>query len=240
MTTKERLLNLTPREEMRWPVSLWRASGLNNCKRLQLLEAKGIKFGLTPDIDRKYAMRSAIHEEMQKWLVKEFAEVKVEPKDPNPDVRLEHEYIDNEYRISGHPDAIILTTEPKMVVEIKTAASGPFKGYIYGRAKPYWGLQTDFYLKQAQEEFGSAEIVTLLVNVESAELAVIDIEMQDYKEVCLDLNFYWDTGHILTDAYQPNVLQRTSGQRMLLAQFHIHGRGCIEDSDSTSHLSGGS
>lgn len=207
MTTKERLLNLTPREEMRWPVSLWRASGLNNCKRLQLLEAKGIKFGLTPDIDRKYAMRSAIHEEMQKWLVKEFAVVKTQPQTndqaqcinpthPPAEVRLEHEYIDNEYRVSGHPDAIILTTEPKMVVEIKTAASGPFKGYIYGKAKPYWGLQTDFYLKQAQEEFGSAEIVTLLVNVESAELAVIDIEMQDYKEVCLDLNFYWDTGDL--------------------------------------------
>jgi len=183
MTIRDRLLSLHPHEDQSWPKSLWRASGLGYCMRQQLMAATGMAYPIDTSLARKFAIRTGAHEVVQSWMVKEFG-----------DVMLEHYIEDKDRHVGGHSDAILVSADPKVLVEIKTAQQFYFKNLKSGKSKPYWGAQIDFYGKTAAAEFGEEiDVITLLIEAASGEPAIIDTEPVPYEPIADMLNVCWET-----------------------------------------------
>ncbi|MBW2671820.1 MAG: PD-(D/E)XK nuclease family protein [Deltaproteobacteria bacterium] len=182
------LKTLTPREPIKWPEedTLWNASTLHWCQRLQILRAKGVQLRLDPNLQRKFSLRKAIHEAVQEWITQNITPVAVEKF-----------FIDRENRISGRCDVLLPMTNPPYVIEIKTFRSRHvINGYLSGKYQPYWLRQMGFYYQQAAKEYGAQlRPVTLLIDVEEGTPEVLPHdpnELPDYKPLCDELNACWD------------------------------------------------
>lgn len=182
---QDNLNALTPKPQILETISLWRASMLGSCYRLQVLAAYGIRIGPADASEaRKLAMRSAIHREVQSWLASKYTPIIIEKA-----------YIDEDRRISGHVDAVLLGTKPQKIVEIKGLNPYYYKKIVNGTAKPYWGAQLDFYHKvinQQDPNVHDAIPVSLIVDVLDGNITEMDVELVDYVNIVDVLNACWD------------------------------------------------
>jgi len=80
----QKLANLTPESTYSERPYTWRASSLDKCYRLQLLEALGYRTIPTPDQLLMMRMGQELHKILQDAIVKEFPGAQVEIRVDNP------------------------------------------------------------------------------------------------------------------------------------------------------------
>lgn len=170
------------------PDQMWRASGLNNCPRKQILAAHGYHVGLNVNLLRKFAMHGGAHDNVQKWIMAGFSDSEEEVK-----------VYDADLRCGGHIDAVVKDDDAAYVIEIKTYA------FLKADPKPdsYWQHQMSFYYNTVLDMGIRSVVVPVVViaGITDGYVRVVEPEVTDgFRDILFNLNLCWDTDTLPTYA----------------------------------------
>mgnify|MGYP001606333150 CR=1 FL=1 len=173
----DKLKHLTPTYHPKEQKSLWSASRLGRCMRVQLLAAKGLQLPLDSATQRHYSMAAGAHDRVQEWITQNFTPTSTEF------------YVnDDGLRCSGHIDCIIYTPEAEYLIEVKTTK------FYKPTDTPYWQRQISFYIDTLRKIHAGKEIIPIVLLAEwTGKLFPTEPNCTDeYQEVINMLNMYWD------------------------------------------------
>lgn len=173
----DKLKYLLPEYVPKEQKSLWSASRLGKCQRIQLLAAKGLSLPLDSATQRKYSMATGAHNKVQDWVRQNFTPTSTE-----------YYVNDDDLRCSGHIDCIIYVDDTEYLIEVKTTQ------FHKTTDRPYWQRQISFYtdtLKKLHE--GNTVVPIMLMAQWDGRLFPAQPNVSDeYIDVINQLNMYWD------------------------------------------------
>ncbi len=172
-----KLTHLTPKYIPKEQKSLWSASRLGKCQRIQLLAAKGFQMPLDAATQRQYAMATGAHNQVQKWIEDNFTPTSSE-----------YYVKDEDLRCSGHIDVIIYDGDTEYLIEVKTTK------FYKPTDTPYWQRQISFYNDTLCKLHKGKKIVPIVLIAEwGGKLHPTEpCITNDYQDTINQLNMYWD------------------------------------------------